>query len=289
MSYSRVSSHLKGVAILVLLFLNAPRAAAIETQPYFTPVDDTIQTLCTLVETSAKSEGLPVAYFTRLIWRESSFRVGVTSPAGAQGVAQFMPGTAGERGLANPFDPEKAIPESAKLLSELLKQFGNLGLAAAAYNAGPTALAKWLADERGMPLETEDYVLAITGRPLSEWSQTPPPSLSASSANGNCGTIVAEQRASATMPPVSGLFAPWGVQLAGSFSKRLALLAFARMRQRYAGVIGDAQPFVLGSHLRYRGGGLFFRVRLPAQTRGEAAGICRKLHAIGGACIVLRS
>ncbi|WP_368735615.1 transglycosylase SLT domain-containing protein, partial [Escherichia coli] len=49
------------------------------------------QTLCRLIETGARRHNLPVHFFTRLIWAESSFRIGVVSPAGAQGVAQFMP------------------------------------------------------------------------------------------------------------------------------------------------------------------------------------------------------
>src|SRR5205814_6611619 len=62
---------------------------------------------------------------------------GAVSPKGAEGIAQFMPGTAAERGLANPFDPEQAIPHAARFLAELKRRFGNLGMAAAAYNAGP--------------------------------------------------------------------------------------------------------------------------------------------------------
>ena len=76
------------------------------------------QALCRLIDTSAKASGLPAGFLTRLIWRESSFRTGVTSRAGAQGVAQFMPGTASERGLADPFDPEQAIPEAGRLLQD---------------------------------------------------------------------------------------------------------------------------------------------------------------------------
>ena len=56
-----------------------------------------------------------------------------------------MPETAAERGLDNPFDPLQAIPESARLLRDLSKKFGNLGLAAAAYNAGPKRVEDWLA------------------------------------------------------------------------------------------------------------------------------------------------
>ena len=95
------------------------------------------QALCRLIDGSAKAQGLPVPFLTRLIWRESSFRVSVVSPVGAQGVAQFMPGTAQERGLLDPFDPEQAIPHAAHLLADLKRRFGNLGLAAAAYNGGP--------------------------------------------------------------------------------------------------------------------------------------------------------
>ena len=56
-----------------------------------------------------------------------------------------MPGTANERGLLDPFNPVQALPKSAEFLSELRDQFGNLGLAAAAYNAGPRRVQEWLA------------------------------------------------------------------------------------------------------------------------------------------------
>jgi soluble lytic murein transglycosylase-like protein len=81
------------------------------SQPRSETVD---QALCRMIEGAAATHRLPVAFFTRLIWQESSFRPGVQSGAGAQGVAQFMPGTAAERGLADPFDPEQAIPKSAE-------------------------------------------------------------------------------------------------------------------------------------------------------------------------------
>ena len=80
------------------------------------------------------------------------------SRAGAQGVAQFMPATARWRGLADPFDPVEAIAKSAKLLRDLRRDFGNLGLAAAAYNAGPARVRDWLAGRRGLPRETRPCV-----------------------------------------------------------------------------------------------------------------------------------
>ena len=68
---------------------------------------------------------------------ESGFDPNAGSPAGAQGIAQFMPGTAASYGLRNPYDPEEAIDAEAHLMHDLLVQFGSPELALAAYNAGP--------------------------------------------------------------------------------------------------------------------------------------------------------
>jgi soluble lytic murein transglycosylase-like protein len=72
---------------------------------------------------------------------ESNFNPFAVSPAGAQGIAQFMPGTAAAYGLADPFDAGAAIDAQAHLMSDLLEQFGSPALALAAYNAGPGAVA----------------------------------------------------------------------------------------------------------------------------------------------------
>jgi hypothetical protein len=71
---------------------------------------------------------------------ESGFDPNAGSPAGAQGIAQFMPSTAAAYGLDNPFDPVAAIEAQAHLMSDLLRQFGSPELALAAYNAGPGAV-----------------------------------------------------------------------------------------------------------------------------------------------------
>jgi soluble lytic murein transglycosylase-like protein len=95
-----------------------------------------------------------VEFFARVIWQESRFNAFAVSNKGAQGIAQFMPQTAGARGLADPFDPIQALHHSAGYLHELLTQFGNLGLAAAGYNAGPGRVSAWLAGKKGLPDET---------------------------------------------------------------------------------------------------------------------------------------
>jgi len=68
---------------------------------------------------------------------ESNFDPYAGSPAGAQGIAQFIPSTAAAYGLRDPFDPVEAIDAEAHLMSDLLRQFGSPQLALAAYNAGP--------------------------------------------------------------------------------------------------------------------------------------------------------
>src|SRR5690606_2812236 len=101
---------------------------------------------------------------------ESRFDANAVSPVGAEGIAQFMPGTARMRGLADSFDIDLAIPASAAYLAELKAGFGNLGLAAAAYNAGENRVARWLSSGGFLPLETEDYVLDIMGEPADMFS-----------------------------------------------------------------------------------------------------------------------
>ena len=130
----------------------------------------TVGRICALIEREANRHGLPRDFFARLIFKESRFDPGAVSPAGAEGIAQFMPGTASMRGLDDSFDIDKAIPASAKYLSELKTGFGNLGLAAAAYNAGENRVARWLSSGGFLPLETENYVLDIMGEPADNFS-----------------------------------------------------------------------------------------------------------------------
>jgi soluble lytic murein transglycosylase-like protein len=75
------------------------------------------------------------------LYAESNFNPFARSPAGAQGIAQFMPGTAAVVGLLDPFDPEAAINAQAHLMRDLLGRLGSVPLALAAYNAGEGAVA----------------------------------------------------------------------------------------------------------------------------------------------------
>ncbi len=133
------------------------------------PVEYSRQELCDVVILAAQAYNLPIAFFMRLIWQESGFKPQTVSRAGAQGIAQFMPDTAAEMGLDDPFDPMQALPVSARFLHNLHQQFGNHGLAAAAYNAGPRRVTAWLARRASLPSETRAYVLSVTGRPAEQW------------------------------------------------------------------------------------------------------------------------
>ncbi|TXN48588.1 lytic transglycosylase domain-containing protein [Methylobacterium sp. WL7] len=304
-----IAPRLRLLALLPLLCAG-PAAAA----PSEGATETVEQALCRLIDESAKARGLPVPFLTRLIWRESSFRVGVVSSAGAQGVAQFMPGTARERGLLDPFDPEQAIPHAAHLLADLKTQFGNLGLAAAAYNGGAGRVSKWLSGEGGLPAETRAYVAAITGMPAEDWrggtagtitypeggapeakaKETKETKETKPEAPVTCLQVTASLRIPSrgdrfALGPNEGPAAPWGIQLAGNFSKALALQSFNRARSAYAGVIGEARPMIIGTRLRNRGTRAFYRIRLPAQSRQAADDLCGRIRKVGGACIVLRT
>jgi hypothetical protein len=82
---------------------------------------------------------------------------------------------------------------------------------------------------------------------------------------------------------------PWGVQVAGNFSKAIALASYARARERHAALLSDVAPMVIGTRMRSRGTRPFYRVRIPTATREAATDICGKLRKQGGACIVLKS
>ena len=117
--------------------------------------------VCTAIERYAAISGLPVGYFARLVWQESHFDANAMSFAGAQGIAQFMPGTARALGLADPFDAEQAIDAQAHLMRDLLRRFAAVPFALAAYNAGPAPVAACMC----VPpyAETRGYVARILG------------------------------------------------------------------------------------------------------------------------------
>lgn len=165
------AAALPQVPLHVLDFATRPGVSSPPDDTIQPPADVAIEAVCRALSEAADANGLPVGFFARLIWTESRFRQRAVSPVGAQGVAQFMPATAVEYGLADPFDPLQALPASARFLRKLRDQFGNLGLAAAAYNAGGGRVQDWLARKKPLPAETQNYVRAVTGHDAETWTR----------------------------------------------------------------------------------------------------------------------
>ncbi len=280
---------MRALLLTLLLALAAPARA--DTPPKPTAAPATV-TLCGALEAAARRNGLPNPFFTRLIWQESRFDPAAVSPAGAQGVAQFMPGTAAERGLADPFEPARALDESAAYLKELRARFGNLGLAAAAYNAGPTRVARWLAGAASLPAETIGYVVIVTGHPASEWRAAgipdlaPEPGFSCVAFAGDAG----RRRAPAGEPYDPNAPPPkaWAVILVASFNKAAVLAEWQIARAKYAETLGPLTPSIRRRHL----GGLpakKYLVQIESNDRGTSNRLCQRLQGEGGNCVVLRN
>jgi hypothetical protein len=258
------------------------------------------ESICLMVEAAARANNLPAEFFARVIWQESRFQADAIGPMTrrgqrAQGIAQFMPGTAAERNLLDPFDPVQALPKSAEFLRDLRGQFGNLGLAAAAYNAGPQRVRDWLSGARSLPSETRNYVYAVTGMSVDDWaaggtkdSSRPLPA--------SCNDLMALLRRGPNpfveeleRRVVQGTLAPWGVQLSAGFSRDRALASYARLAKQYASVLEGFDPSILATMLRSRGSHTFYQVRIGAQTRAEANNLCARIQRVGGPCLVLRN
>jgi Transglycosylase SLT domain/D-alanyl-D-alanine carboxypeptidase/Putative Flp pilus-assembly TadE/G-like len=119
----------------------APRDASADgergtTMPGFVPAR-----FAPMISRAAQRWSVSAALLAAQLYAESNFNPFARSGAGAQGFAQFMPGTAAALGLDNPFDAERAIDAQAHLMRDLLRRFGSVPLALAAYNAGPNPVA----------------------------------------------------------------------------------------------------------------------------------------------------
>ncbi|MEH2477049.1 hypothetical protein V1282_000406 [Nitrobacteraceae bacterium AZCC 2146] len=263
---------------------------------------DTRESMCLMIESAAKANELPLEFFARVIWQESRFQSDAVGPVTrngqrAQGIAQFMPGTANERRLLDPFDPVQALPKSAEFLKELRGQFGNLGLAAAAYNAGPRRVQEWIDGKGYMPSETRNYVFAITGASVDDWQAAGrrdkmPERLPTSSCRELMALLQRAPNPFITQLELRvklGEARPWGVQLAAGFNRDRALASYARVMSRLNSVIGEHDPNLLSSLWRSRGTRTFYQVRIGADTRVAADDLCGRIRRAGQACLVLRN
>jgi hypothetical protein len=259
------------------------------TTPQNPPTADDI---CRAVEQDAAENGLPVEFFARVIWQESRFNALAVSKKGAEGIAQFMPSTADYRGLVDPFDPIEALKHSAAYLHELKDKFGNLGLAAAGYNAGPARVAAWLAGRRALPSETRNYVAIITGWTADEWAAPSPPETSDTTIPQG---VPCTRLANLILAPkdeahrIASYVPRWGMQLAANWSESRAWATYRRVQKQFAALIGDREPIVLRGRGPGLGAATRYEIRIADDNRGYLEKFCLKLTAAGGACVVLRN
>jgi len=148
------------------------------------------------IDAAAAKYSVDPALLRGLIRQESNFNAGATSPAGARGLTQLMPGTAAALGV-DPSVPAQAIEGGAKYLRQQLDRFGNdPAKALAAYNAGPGAVQRY----GGVPpyAETQNYVRKVMGY-AAEYRQAAPASASAAAAS-----VTSPVTATTAAPTVTG-------------------------------------------------------------------------------------
>lgn len=262
---------------------------------------DAQRSICLLIESSARANDLPVGFFARVIWQESRFRANAVGPVTrsgrrAQGIAQFMPGTAAERQLLDPFDPIQALPKSAEFLRDLRRQFGNLGLAAAAYNAGPRRVREWLDGAGPMPSQTRHYVYAITGSTVEQWSKGGDATDKKQQGGADCGVLIATLKRAPNpfvealeTRVVQGNLQPWGVILTAGFSRTAILGQYAALARRQTDVLAGLDPSIVETRLLTRGSRPFYQVRIGAPDRAGAYDLCNRIRRNHGACVIMRN
>jgi hypothetical protein len=275
--------------LVVLCWLGLP--PPVQADPPQSAKQRLIEKVCNLIQAHADQNGLPRDFFARLIWKESRFDPNAVSPAGAEGIAQFMPGTAKMRGLANSFDISQAIPASARYLAEMRAGYGNLGLAAAAYNSGENRVSRWLGSGGFLPMETESYVLDIMGEPVDKFSDRSYAG-KVQPLDAKADFAVACRRLpvimSRTVAMASINVKPWGIQVAGNFRRSAAINQWLRVKGRFPALLGKHDPVVsrVRTPIGRRG---IYAVRIGVDDRAAANVICQKLQSVGGACVVVRN
>jgi Transglycosylase SLT domain len=239
----------------------------------FDPHQPTAADVCRTLEEAAAENALPVEFFARVIWQESAFQCPRREPKGCLGQIE-------------------ALRHSAGYLRELRDRFGNLGLAAAAYNAGPGRVSAWLTSHRSLPGETRNYVAIITGWTADEWaSESPPQTADTTIPQGVPCTRLAnlilapkeEAKRIATYIP------RWGIWLAAHLVENKAWAMYRERLKRFASLIGDREPMVLQRQLPGMGRAMRYIITIADDDRRPLDKLCQKLTAADIACDVMRN
>lgn len=247
--------------------------------------------VCATIERAAAENRLDPGFLARLLWKESLFEPEAVSPAGALGIAQFMPGTARIRKLDDPMNPAAAIHAAADYLRDLIDGFGNVGLAAVAYNGGERRALNFFNGGVVLPYETQDYVQAITGHNAWKWRDEPPATVDLSLEKGrpfgeSCVKLAGNRSLKEFTPPNRA--APWGVILASHPKQSGAQQQVDRLNRQLRPILGGKQISYVRKTLSGSGRRVY-TAQVGYASRGEANRFCGQLRALGGRCIVLKN
>lgn len=250
---------------------------------------------CNAIEVFSKRHGLNTGFFARLIWQESRFDPNALSHANARGIAQFIPSTARLRGLKDPYNPADALEHSAQYLAEMVKRYGNEGMAAIGYNGGERRASGFL-EGKGLAPETVNYVPIITGLTAEQWRDTPPKDhdfrldktksfYAACSEMARKRKLTPIKRVKPAPPPIK----PWGVQLGFGVSKKAARNKISQQTGSCRATVRREKLDLIYVKNRVSGKKGYFFGRIGRNTRQSAQKLCTTLKRQRCRCLVVQN
>jgi hypothetical protein len=197
------------------------------------------------------------------------------------------------RGVRDSYDLLEALGKAAVYLDELRSRFGNLGLAAAAYNAGENGLANFLGSG-SLPYETRSYVTAITAYTVEQWKDDPPNIAAPELDKGkpfleSCMALAGTRRLKQVALEQERPWAPWGVQLAEHFQPGAARRLFSLDVSKLPAPLNKEKPLIVRQRNRDFGFRVRYAARIGRETRAEADAVCAQIRQQGGTCLVFKN
>ncbi|WP_353296640.1 lytic transglycosylase domain-containing protein [Sulfitobacter pacificus] len=250
---------------------------------------------CNAIQIFAQRHRLDSGFFARLIWQESRFDPNALSHADARGIAQFIPSTAKRRGLKDPYNPADALEHSAQYLAEMLKKYGNEGMAAIGYNGGERRAEGFLLG-KGLAPETVNYVPIITGLNAEDWRDGKPKVQDMRLSKTEnflpaCYAMAQNRRITplAKPKPPAPKVKPWGVQVGFAQSKKGAQAAARSKTAACRGMLGrEKAQLIYEPHRVDRKKGYYF-ARFGRNSKDAARQLCAAMRRQRCSCRVVEN
>ncbi len=245
---------------------------------------------CQAIVKFSDRNGLNPHFLARLLWQESRFDPNALSHANARGIAQFIDSTAALRGLKDSYNPAMAIEFSAQYLGELVRRFGNEGLAAVAYNGGERRAEGLIAGTGGLARETIDYVQIITGLTAETWRDEPPEAHDFTLQKDvpfdrACHDLALNRRLTAFKRPEPAI-QPWGVQVGFGTTKAHAQKKIKSLPSACRAKVTKEKVDYLSEKSRASASGRYIIARIGRPDRNSAWTLCAELRKSGCHCAV---